>query len=316
MTATATTQSADRRTARARATRGRRPGAISTKAFLLGLAPAAIVLLGTILYPLAHSLWLTLQSWNLLTNETHWVGGRNWVELLSDDGLRQALWITLVYSGGGVLIQTLLGLGLALALRKAIRLHLPATNVYRVLVLAPLVIAPLIWAFYFRSLFSPSFGLLNQLLQGIGLPPLLWANNSSTALASLVLADCWQWTPFVATLLLAALLALPSEVVEAAALDGAGWFRSLIRVELPVIKNLVLVIVLIRLIDSVKYIELMYIITQGGPGTSTQTLNFYAFQTGFVQFQMGRSAVLAYVVFAVIMLATLMLIRSTKRSPA
>ena len=117
-------------------------------------------------------------------------------------------------------------------------------------------------------------------------------------------------------LLLAALLAIPAEVVEAAALDGADWLRSLIHVELPIIKNLMLVVVLLRLIDSVKYIELMYTITQGGPGTSTQTLNYYAFQTGFLQFQMGRSAVLAYVVFGVIMLATLVLIRSTRRSLA
>jgi multiple sugar transport system permease protein len=282
--------------------------------FVLGIAPAALVLLVTILYPLGHSLWLTLQSWNLLTNETRFVGLRNWGALLSDPALRQALWVTLVYSGGGVVVQTLLGLGLAMAIRKAIRLHLPGTSLARVLVLAPLVIAPLIWAFYFRSFFSPSFGLFNQILGNLGLPGQLWANSPNSALTSLIIADTWQWTPFVAVLLLAALLSLPTEVVEAAALDGATWVRSLIHVELPIIRNLVLVIVLLRLIDSVKYIELMYTITQGGPGTSTQTLNFYAFQTGFIQFQMGRSAVLAYVVFGVIMLATLALIRFTRRS--
>ena len=301
---------------RPRPTRGHRPGALTRTKFTLGLVPAAIVLLATILYPLGRSLWLTFHSWNLLTNETRWVGLGNWSDLVSDAALRQALWVTLVYSGGGVLVQTLLGLALALVLRKAIRFHLPATNVFRVLMLAPIVIAPLIWAFYFRSFFSPSFGLFNQILQAVGLPGQLWANDSSSALLSLIIADSWQWTPFVAMLLLAALLAIPAEVVEAAALDGAGWLRSLIHVELPIIKNLVLVVVLLRLIDSVKYIELMYTITQGGPGTSTQTLNYYAFQTGFLQFQMGRSAVLAYVVFGVIMLATLALIRSTRRSLA
>ncbi len=313
MTATATPEPLDT-PIRSRPTRGRRPGALTTTKFALGLAPAAVVLLATILYPLGRSLWLTLHSWNLLTNETRWVGLGNWSDLVSDAALRQALWVTLVYTGGGVLIQTLLGLGLALVLRKAIRLHLPATNVFRVLMLAPIVIAPLIWAFYFRSFFSPSFGLFNQMLNLIGLPSQLWANDPSTALASLIIADSWQWTPFVAMLLLAALLAIPREVAEAAALDGADWLRSLIHVELPIIRNLMLVVVLLRLIDSVKYIELMYTITQGGPGTSTQTLNYYAFQTGFLQFQMGRSAALAYVVFGVIMIATLVLIRSTRRS--
>jgi multiple sugar transport system permease protein len=312
MTATAST--AKMPTTRPAGARGRRPGTLTRTSSLLGLAPAAIILLATILYPLADSLWLTLQSWNLLTNESRWVGLNNWSELLTDPALRQALWVTLVYSGGGVLIQTFLGLGLALALRQAIRLHLPATNLARVLMLAPLVIAPLIWAFYFRSLFSPSFGLFNQMLESIGIPGQLWANGASTALVSLIIADTWQWTPFIATLLLAALLSIRSEVCEAAALDGANWLRSLVHIELPMIRNLVLVIILLRLIDSVKYIELMYTITQGGPGTSTQTLNFYAFQTGFIQFQMGRSAVLAYVVFAVIMLATLALIRFTRRS--
>lgn len=292
----------------------RRPGALTRWNLALGLAPAAIVLVATIIYPLAHSLWLTFQSWNLLTNEMHGVGLGNWTWLLSDPSLRQALWVTFVYTAGGVALQTLLGLGLALALRQSIRLHLPATNLYRVLILAPLVIAPLIWAFYFRSFFSPGFGLFNELLGLVGIPGLLWANSPGSALMSLIIADTWQWTPFIATLLLAALLAIPTEVSEAAALDGANWFRSLIHVELPIIKNLVMVIVLLRLIDSVKYIELMYTITQGGPGTSTQTLNFYAYQMGFVQFQMGRSAVLAYVVFAVIMVATLVLIRVTRRS--
>lgn len=298
------------------AERWHRPGALTRAGFALSLAPAAIVLLATIVYPLARSLWLTLESWNLLTNEIRFVGLRNWTALLSDPSLREALWVTLVYSGGGVLLQTGLGLGLALALRQAIRFHLPAMNVCRVLILAPLVIAPLIWAFYFRSFFSPSFGLFNQVLEFLGIHPLLWANSAGSALVSLIIADTWQWTPFVATLLLAALLSIASEVTEAAGLDGAGWLRSLLHVELPIIKNLVLVIVLLRLIDSVKYIELMYTITQGGPGTSTQTLNFYAFQTGFVQFQMGRSAVLAYVVFGVIMLVTLVLIRLTRRSAA
>jgi multiple sugar transport system permease protein len=296
------------------APRGKRPGALTKTKFFFGLAPAAIVLMATILYPLAHSLWLTLESWNLLTNEVRWVGLGNWANLITDPALRQALWVTLVYSGGGVLLQTLIGLALALVLRKAIRVHLPGMNVFRVLVLATIVIAPLIWAFYFRSFFSPSFGLFNQVLTAVGLPAQLWANAASSSLASLIIADTWQWTPFLGTLLLAALLALPSEVLEAAALDGAGWFRSLVHVELPIIRNLVVVIVLLRLIDSVKYIELMYTITQGGPGTSTQTLNFYAFQTGFVQFQMGRSAAIAYVVFGVIMVTTLALIRFTRRS--
>ena len=294
----------------------RRPGALTTANVLLGLAPAGLVLLAVILYPLAHSLWLTFQSWNLLTNEIRWVGLRNWGALLSDPLLPKALWVTFLYTGLGVLVQTLLGLGLAVAFRQAIRSRMPGTNVSRVLLLGPLVIAPLIWAFYFRSFFSPSFGLFNQVLGLLGIPPLLWVNSPDSALVSLIIADTWQWTPFIAALLLAALLALPSEVLEAAALDGANWFRSLIRVELPMIKNLVLVIVLLRLIDSIKYIELMYTVTQGGPGTSTQTLNFYAFQTGFVEFQMGRAAVLAYVVFAVIMAATLVLIRFTRRSSA
>ena len=294
--------------------RERRPGTLTTRHVLLGLAPAALVLLAVIVYPLAHSLWLTFQSWNLLTNEIRWVGLRNWEGLLRDPLLPKALWVTFLYTGVGVLVQTMLGLGLAVAFRQAIRSRMRGTNVARVLLLGPLVIAPLIWAFYFRSFFSPSFGLFNQILGIVGIPPQLWVNSPDSALVSLIIADTWQWTPFIAALLLAALLALPSEVLEAASLDGANWFRSLLRVELPMIKNLVLVIVLLRLIDSVKYIELMYTITQGGPGTATQTLNFYAFQTGFVEFQMGRAAVLAYVVFAVIMVATLVLIRFTRKA--
>lgn len=299
--------------ARARASR---PGAVTRRGLLLGLAPAGIVVFATIAYPLAHSLWLTLQSWNLLTNETRWVGLDNFTDLAGDPELLQATVVTLAYTGGGVIVQTILGIGLAMALRQTVRWRLPGAGLGRVLVLAPLMIAPLIWAFYFRSFFSPSFGLFNDLLGLVGIEPQLWASNKDTALISLVIADTWQWLPFMATLITAALLSLPREVLEAGSLDGAGWLRSLVSIELPMIKNLLLVAVLLRLIDSVKNIELMYVVTQGGPGTSTQTLNYFAFQTGFVQFQMGRSAALAYIVFALIMVVTLVLIRTVRRGAA
>ena len=291
----------------------RRPGALTNRGLILGLAPAALIVAVTIAYPLAHSLWLTLQDWNLLTNQLKWVGLDNFVDLVGDPELHQAIGVTFVYTGGGVLLQTVVGIGLALGLRQTIRWRLPGSGLARVLVLAPLMIAPLIWAFYFRSFFSPSFGLFNQLLGMVGLGPFLWTSDKDTALISLIIADTWQWLPFMATLIVSALLSLPREVTEAASLDGAGWLRSLVHIELPIIRNLLFVAVLLRVIDSVKNIELMYVVTQGGPGTSTQTLNYFAFQTGFVQFQMGRSAALAYIVFGLIMVATLVLIRTMRR---
>jgi multiple sugar transport system permease protein len=276
---------------------------------LVYVAPALVVLAAIFIYPLADAFWTSLHRWNLISNVKRWAGFDNYAAILGDPGFLQVVRVTLVYSGLSLFFELTLGLALALMVRAGLRRRLPGFPLIRVLTLGPLLVAPLLWAFYFRSFYSPQFGLFNIVLNGLGLPSVLWVNDARLAVFSLVLADVWQWTPFMFSILLAGLLALPTDVVEAARVDGAGGWRILYSVELPMLRPVLLVTVLIRTIDSLRYLDLVLVITQGGPGRSTEILNYLAYRTSFQEFQFGRGAALAFIVFILVMLAAGALLR-------
>jgi ABC-type sugar transport system permease subunit len=276
---------------------------------LLYILPALIVLLLIFVYPLADGFWTSLQRWNLISGVKRWGGLDNYAAIFRDPSFPKVVRVTFVYSALSIAFEFLLGLGLALAGRAGLRRGLPGFPLIRVLALAPLLVAPLIWAFYFRSFYSPQFGLFNAILNGLGLPSVLWVNDPDIAIYSLVLADVWQWTPFIFSILLAGLLALPGDVVEAARVDGASGWRILLSIELPMLRPVLLVAILIRTIDSLRYLDLVLVITQGGPGQSTEILNYLAYRTSFQEFQLGRGAALAFIVFALVMVAAGALLR-------
>lgn len=273
------------------------------------MAPAVLTLVAIFIYPLIYSFWISLQRWSLISGVQKWTGLGNYIAIFSDPALPTVLRVTLVYSTLSVALELIFGLSLALLVRAGLRRRLAAFPAIRVLLMAPLLVAPLLWAFYFRSFFSPQFGLFNQALTAIGLPPVLWVNDPGIAIYSLVAADVWQWTPFMFSILLAGLLSLPNDVVEAAKVDGASNWQIIRLIELPMLRPVLLVAVIMRLIDSLRYLDLVLVITQGGPGTSTEILNFMAYRTSFQQLQVGRGSALAFVVFALVMLAAIALLR-------
>lgn len=278
------------------------------------MAPAVLVLVAIFVYPLVYSFWISLQRWSLISGVQRWTGLGNYVAIFSDPMLPGTIRVTLVYSALSVSLELIFGLLLALLVRAGLKRHLPAFPAIRVLLMAPLLVAPLLWAFYFRSFFSPQFGLFNQVLGALGLPGVLWVNDPNLALYSLVLADVWQWTPFMFSILLSGLLSLPNDVVEAARVDGATGPQIIRFIELPMLGPVLLVAIIMRLIDSLRYLDLVLVITQGGPGTSTEILNFLAYRTSFQQFQVGRGAAVAFVVFALVMIAAVVLLRMMWKS--
>jgi multiple sugar transport system permease protein len=281
----------------------------SRRTALLYIAPALIVLAAIFVYPIADAFYTSLLRWNLISNVKRWAGFGNYAAIFSDPGFPGVVKVTFLYSGLSLFFEFALGLALALMVRAGLRRALAGFAVMRVLILAPLLVAPLLWAFYFRSFYSPQFGLFNNVLNGLGLPSVLWVNDPRLAIFSLVLADVWQWTPFMFSILLAGLMALPTDVVEAARVDGAGGWRVLFAIELPMLRPVLLVTILIRTIDSLRYLDLVLVITQGGPGRSTEILNYLAYRTSFQEFQLGRGAALAFIVLALVMLAAGALLR-------
>lgn len=267
--------------------------------------PALIVLLAVIAYPFVYGAVVSLQSWNLESGVRYWVGLGNYASLFGSGALWHSLEVTAIYTGVGVAAELVFGLALALVIREGIRRGLRGIQAVRVLLLLPVAIAPLIWGFYFSQLMDPSFGTFDELLRLVHGPQLTWVNGTGSALPSLILVQVWQWTPFMFTLLLGGLLSVPPMLREAASLDGASWFRRLMSIELPVLRPVVIVALLIQIITSLQYLDYVYVLTSGGPGTATNILNYYGFSTGFTQFMMGQAAAIAFVVFGVSVLASL-----------
>jgi ABC-type sugar transport system permease subunit len=290
----------------------RPPGQVA--AALAFMAPAMLTLAAIFVYPLGYAFWISLQRWSLISGVKKWTGLGNYAAILTDPTLPTTLRVTLTYSALSVALEFGFGLLLALLVRAGLRRGLPAFPAIRVLLMAPLLVAPLLWAFYFRSFFSPQFGLFNQTLAAIGLPQVLWVNDPRLAIYSLVAADVWQWTPFIFSILLSGLLSLPTDVVEAARVDGANDLQIIALIELPMLRPVLLVALIMRLIDSLRYLDLVLVITQGGPGSSTEILNFLAYRTSFQQFEVGRGAAVAFVVFALVMVAAVALLRMMWKS--
>jgi multiple sugar transport system permease protein len=279
------------------------------------VAPSLVCLAAVIFYPLVQAVTASLYRWNVVSGVQRWVGLNNYASILQDPDTGRVAVVTLIYTGLSVALEFLLGYVLALVFRAGLKRRLRGFPLLRVIQCAPIVIAPLIWAFYFRSMYSPQSGAFNVVLGWFGVPPVPWVNDPSLALYSLVVADVWQWTPFMFAVILAGMLTLPSEITEAARVDGARGLQLLWFVEL-LLRPILLVAVLLRLIDAIKNIDLIIVITQGGPGTSTEILNYYAFRTSFQQFQVGRDAALAMIVLALIMVLVMLLLGAMRETRA
>ncbi|MEZ2127811.1 MULTISPECIES: carbohydrate ABC transporter permease [unclassified Sinorhizobium] len=278
------------------------------------IAPSLLCLAGTIGYSLVQAVSTSLYRWNLISGTRRWAGARNFADILTSVDTARVVGVTLQYTGISVVLQLGLGLALALLIRHGLAKGWSGFAAFRVVLCIPIMIAPLIWAFYFKSMFSPQFGAFNLALGWLGIGPVAWVNSPQLALYSLIVADTWQWTPFMFAVLLAGLLTLPEEVTEAAIIDGATRWQVLRWIEIPLLKPILMVALLLRLIDSLKNIDLMIVITQGGPGTSTEILNYYAYSTSFQEFQVGYGAALALIVFVVIMGLVLALMAALNRS--
>jgi multiple sugar transport system permease protein len=273
-----------------------------------------LCLAGTIGYPLVEAISTSLYRWNLISGVRRWNGLQNFIDILTSWETARVVGVTIEYTGISVLLELILGLGLALLIRHGLGKQWSGFAAFRVVLCVPIMIAPLIWAFYFKSMYSPQFGAFNIVLGWLGIQPVAWVNSPNLALYSLIVADAWQWTPFMFAVLLAGLLTLPEEVIEAATIDGATRWQILCWIELPLLKPILMVALLLRLIDSLKNIDLIIVITQGGPGTSTEILNYFAYSTSFQNFQVGYGAALALIVFVVIMALVLVLMAALNRT--
>lgn len=269
-------------------------------AFLL---PGLLVLLAIILFPLIFTIRVSFSGWDAISPDLTWAGGKNYAALLYDKRYWQALLRLGLMAVGTVLIQYLFGFALALLVWRQVRFQ----RFFRVLFLIPMMTTPVIMSVIWRTIFHESLGPANDLLGLLGLGPYQWLTSGPWAVASVMIVEVWQWTPFMFLLLLAGLLSLPREPFLAAAIDGAGPIRTFFNVTFPLLAPVSIGAVIIRLIEASKLMETVYVLTSGGPGTATETSGYYIYIRGLRDFEIGYASALS-ITYLVMMIVVLTII--------
>jgi multiple sugar transport system permease protein len=257
--------------------------------------PALIALIG-ILYPFVLGVYYTFTNYTLTEpGNIQWVGLANYVEIFRNIDFWQAFGLTFIFAASVVLIELALGLGVALLLKDAFF----GVRILRSFLIIPMMIPPIVSALMWKVILLPTNqGVLNHILGLVGIRPVAWLGDSSTALVSLILIDVWIYSPFAILIFLAGLQSMPKEPYEAARVDGAsGWFMFR-RLTLPLLTPCIVLVTLFRLIDSLKVFDIIYATTKGGPAGATMTLHMQSYFEAIRWFRMGRGMVYLFVLWS------------------
>jgi len=259
---------------------------------------AIIILFGAV--PIVWSAVMSLQRNNLLTGKTPYVGLRNYRALVHDPVVAQAVQHTLVYTALFVPGTMAIGLFLAVAMNRKIRF----ISLYRTAAYATMAISAISEAVVFIWLFDPSYGIVNYFLSLLGIPPQQFLNSPSQALYVIVAMTVWGWTGFAVVIYLAALQGVPQELLDAAAVDGAGGWKAFRRVTLPLLSPASLFLAVWLTINALQLFDEVYLSTQGGPLNATTVLVYYLYDQAFQQFNFGYASAIAYFLFLIILVVT------------
>ena len=276
---------------------------------LLMLMPATILLVGLTLFPFIVSFILSFTDYSLLRpGQTKFIFLENYIELMKTDDFWIALRVTVVFTIFAVFIQVVLGVIFANLLHHETR----NISFLRTIYFLPLAITPIAATFTFRLMFNPSLGVLNYFMKVLGLPPQAWLASPSTALISLIVVDTWQWTPFILLICLGGLASLPNEPFVAAKVDGASSWQVFSKITVPMLYPFISLALLFRSIDAFKTFDIIYVLTSGGPGVLTRTLNLYAFKHGIEFLSMGYAGSIAIVMLIITIVVAQIFLRKNK----
>ena len=270
--------------------------------------PAAMVVLLVILFPWAFTLFMSVHEWKV-TGDTPYVGLANYAKMLTDERFLYSVVRTLWFTAASVIAPLLLGVWAAVCFASKFRLR----GLARTLFVLPMMATPVAISLVWTMMFHPQLGVLNYLLTSVGLPPSTWVYDASTVIPTLVMVETWQWTPLVMLIVLGGIASLPSDPYEAAILDGANAPQMFWHITLPLVWPFIMVAAVIRLIDALKTFDTIYVITLGGPGTASETINILLYQTAFAYYDLGYASAMVVVFFVLILLISLLLLRVRQR---
>lgn len=278
---------------------------------ILLIAPTVLIFSAVIVYPLVSAVYLSLFKVFTPTLESSWVGFGNYAELLGGGQFWAALGRTLVWTAGTLTLQIVLGIGMALVLHQDIWFR----SLARSLILFPYFISTVVAVLVWKWVFNDLYGILNHLLMQSGLTnmPVDYLGSMPNAMISVILVGAWKYFPFVVIAVLARLQTIPETLYEAARIDGAGPIARFFDVTLPQLREVLVVIVMLRAIWDFKEFDMIWLLTGGGPSSSTETLPVVVYRQAFAMNQMGMAAAWAVAMMAILLVFMLVYIRRTRQ---
>jgi multiple sugar transport system permease protein len=275
------------------------------------VTPAIVMLVVMNIFPLLWSLGLSFFSYRAnRLSAPNFVWLRNFERVLTDDTVWERFQTTALIVGSSVLLQLVVGFLLALLFEKAF----PFRRILLMLVLTPMMLSFVAVGVFFKLFYEPTFGLVSQFVSMFTGEPFVVLSTPTGALIGIVIADAWMWSPFVMLLVLAGLVSVPKYLYEAAEIDRASWWRRFRTITFPYIKGLLLLAILFRTIETFKLFDIVYIITAGGPGSSTETIAVYVYRMAFQFFRTSQASALAYIVLFVVIVLTSLYLYAVRRT--
>jgi multiple sugar transport system permease protein len=288
-----------------------RPGFLARRhrAYLLFIVPALLVVGAVIIFPWLFTVWMSAFDWTI-GSVAHFIGFENYTKLATNQRFHEAILHTLYFTLLAVVVPLVVGTAAALIFHR----EFPLRGVLRSVFTMPMMATPVAVALVWTMMFHPQQGVLNYLLSLVGLPPSLWVYSPTLVIPSLVLVEIWHWTPLVMLIVLGGLAALPTEPYESARLDGASEWQLFRYITLPLLAPFLVVAAVIRTIDAVKAFDTIYVISQGGPGTASETINLYLYLQAFAFYNVGNASAVVVVFFVIILALALLLLYVRQRA--
>src|SRR3954469_14155664 len=289
--------------------RERRRGRNYARVYWPFILPAGLVVVAVILLPWVFTLFMSVSDFHVGSEGT-FAGLANYARMLSDERFQWSIVRTLYFTSLSVLLPVVFGVAAAVCFHR----NFPGRGLARTIFIMPMMATPVAIALVWTMMFHPQLGVLNYLLTSVGLPPSAWVYDPDTVIPTLVMVETWQWTPLVMLIVLGGLASLPTDPYEAAVLDGASMWQVFRHVTLPLVWPFIVVAAVIRGIDALKAFDTIFVISNGGPGTSSETLNILLYLQAFSFYDIGYASAIVVVFFILVMVITLLMLYSRQRS--
>jgi multiple sugar transport system permease protein len=277
--------------------------------YLRFVLPALVLIFAVIVFPWLFTIWMSAQDWRVAQTQT-FAGFSNYTTLLTDQRFLESIGHTIYFTILAVILPVVFGVASAVVFHQ----RFPWRGVLRAVFIMPMMATPVAVALIWTMMFHPQLGVLNYLLSLVGIPPQMWVYDQSTVIPSLVLVEVWHWTPLVMLIVLGGLAALPTEPYESALIDGASQWQMFRHITFPMVLPFIMVAVVIRTIDALKAFDTIFVITQGGPGTASETINIYLYLQAFAFYNIGHASAVVVVFFVLIVVLSLLLLYARQRT--